>query len=87
MDRGRELDRRLKRFSHRLARGQVEGVTFKDGKLSITPVRADESAAAKALAARIDSLMPRVRITELLHEVARATGFKRMRWMAPAHGI
>ncbi len=66
---------RLKRFAHRLARSQVEGVTFKDGKLSITPVRADESAAAKALAARIDGLMPRVRITELLHEVARATGF------------
>ncbi len=74
-DRGRELDWRLKRFAHRLARGEVEGVTLKDGKLSIAPVRADESAAAKALAARIDSLMPRVRITELLHEVARVTGF------------
>ncbi len=74
-DRGRELNWRLERFAHRLARGQVEGVTFKDGKLSITPVRADESAAAKALAARIEGLMPRVRITELLHEVARATGF------------
>ena len=64
-DRGRELDWRLKRFAHRLARGQVEGVALKDGKLSIAPVRADESAAAKALAARIDGLMPRVRITEL----------------------
>ncbi len=74
-DRGRELDWRLKRFAHRLARGQVEGVTMKDGKLSIAPVRAEESVAAKALAARIDGLMPRVRITELLHEVARATGF------------
>lgn len=74
-DRGRELDWRLKQFAHRLAQGQVEGVAFKDGKLSIAPVRADESAAAKALAARIDALMPRVRITELLHEVARATGF------------
>lgn len=74
-DRGRELDWRLKRFAHRLARGQVEGVALKDGKLSITPVRAEESVAAKALAARIDGLMPSVRITELLHEVARATGF------------
>ncbi len=74
-DRGRELDWRLKRFAHRLARGKVEGVTFTDGKLSIAPVRADKSAAAKALAARIDGLMPRVRITELLHEVARATRF------------
>ena len=74
-DRGRELDWRLKRFAHRLERGQVEGVSFENGKLSISPVRADESAAAKQLAARIDSLMPRVRITELLHEVARSTGF------------
>jgi len=74
-DRGRELDWRLKRFAHRLALGQVEGVTLNGDKLSIAPVRADESAAAKAVAARIDSLMPRVRITELLHEVARATGF------------
>jgi len=74
-DRGRELDWRLKRFAHGLARGKVEGVTFPDGKLSIAPVRAHESAAAKALAARIDGLMPRVRITELLHEVARATKF------------
>ena len=74
-DRSRELDRRLKRFADGLARGEVEGVAFKDGKLSISPVRADESAAAKDLAARIDALMPRVRITELLHEVARATAF------------
>ncbi|EIZ79405.1 putative Tn3 family transposase, partial [Novosphingobium sp. Rr 2-17] len=74
-DRSRELDWRLKRFADGLARGKVEGVAFKDGKLSVTPVRADESAAAKDPAARIDALMPRVRITELLHEVARATAF------------
>jgi TnpA family transposase len=74
-DRGRELDWRLKRFAHRLARGKIDGVTFENGRLSITPVRADESAAAKDLAACIDALMPRVRITELLHEVARDTGF------------
>lgn len=74
-DRGRELDWRLKQFAHRLGRSQVEGVSFEDGKLSISPVRADESVAAKQLAARIDGLMPRVRITELLHEVARSTGF------------
>ena len=74
-DRGRELDWRLKRFAHRLGRGEVEGVSFDNGKLSISPVRADESVSAKQLAARIDGLMPRVRITELLHEVARSTGF------------
>lgn len=75
VDRGRELDQRLKRFASRLARGEVEGVTSSDGKLSISPVRADESTAATQLAARIEGLIPRVRITELLHDVARATGF------------
>ena len=74
-DRGRELDWRLKRFAHRLGRGVVEGVSFDNGKLSISPVRAGKSTAAEKLAAQIDGLMPQVRITELLHEVARSTGF------------
>lgn len=73
--RARELDRRLKRFAQNLARGTVEGVTFDAGKLSVTPIRSDRNAEAESLAARIDALMPRVRITELLHEVARETGF------------
>ena len=34
-------------------------------KLSIAPVRAEDAVAAKALAARIDGLMPRVRITDV----------------------
>ena len=74
-DHARELDWRLKRFAHRLARGKVEGVTFDNGKLSITPVRASNPDGVDALASRIDALMPRVRITELLHEVAGETGF------------
>ena len=73
--RARELDWRLKRFAHRLAKGKIEGVTLVGGKLSITPVRADEPKAASALAEKISALMPRVRITELLHEVARDTKF------------
>lgn len=74
-DRSHELDWRLKRFADRLVHGEIEGVAFEDGKLSVSPVRADESAAAKNLGTRIDALMPRVHITELLHEVARATAF------------
>ena len=73
--RARELDWRLKRFAHRLARGKVEGVTFDNRKLSITPVRASNPDGVDGLASRIDALMPRVRITELLHEVAGDTGF------------
>lgn len=74
-DRGRELDWRLKRFAHRLARGKLDGVRYDRGKLSITPVRASLPDGAGALTARVDALMPRVRITELLHDVARQTGF------------
>ena len=61
--RARELDRRLKRFSARLAKGQLEGVTMVKDKISMTPVRADEPKQAKDLAEKIGALMPRVRIT------------------------
>lgn len=70
-----ELDRRLKRFATRLGRGQLEGVELRDGRLTISPVRATPRPEADALADRIAALLPRVRITELLHEVARDTGF------------
>lgn len=73
--RGRELDWRLKRFAHRLERGKLEGVELRDGRLHITPVRATATPETKALSDRLDALMPRARITELLHEAARGTGF------------
>lgn len=50
-------------------------MSLRNGKLSIAPVRAEKNPEAEALAARIGALMPRIRITELLHEVARETGF------------
>lgn len=69
------LDWRLRRLAHRLPRGKLEGVVLRDGRLSIAPVRAAKPAEADALAEKIGALMPRVRVTELLHEVARETGF------------
>ena len=73
--RGAELDRRLKRFAHRLQRGELEGVELRDGRLHITPVKAATPPEAEALADRIDAMLPSVRITEVLHEVNRTTGF------------
>jgi TnpA family transposase len=73
--RGRELDRRLKRFAQRLQRGQLEGVEMRDERLHVAALKAVAPAEAEALADRLDAMMPRVRITELLHEVNRATGF------------
>ena len=73
--RGAELDRRLKRFARRLQRGELEGVELRDGRLHVTPVKAATPPEAEALAARIDAMLPSVRITEVLHEVNRTTGF------------
>ncbi len=70
-----ELDRRLKRFARRLQRGELEGVEFRDGRLQVSPVKATITPEARAFADGIEAMMPRVRITELLHEVNRATGF------------
>ena len=42
---------------------------MKDGRLSIAPVRTATPPAA--LAERIEALMARVRVTELLYQVAR----------------
>lgn len=73
--RGKELDWRLKKFAQRLKRNQLDGVTLVDDRLQITPVRAVVPAEAEALADQLDAILPRIRITELLHEVARETGF------------
>ena len=73
--RGLDLDRRLKRFARRLRRGELEGVELRDGRLHVAPVKASAPPDARAFADGIEGLMPPVRITELLHEVNRATGF------------
>lgn len=73
--RGAELDRRLRRFSRRLLRGELEGVELRDGRLHVAPVKATTSPEACAFADGIEAMMPPARITELLHEVNRATGF------------
>src|SRR3546814_17885814 len=74
-DLGRELDWRLKKFAQRLKRDALEGVRYRDDRLQISPVRTIATPDAEALADRLDAMMPRIRITELLHEVAQETGF------------
>ena len=74
-ERAAVLDDRLKRFAHNVTRGRLEGVKLVDGRLQITPVRTQPSPPAEELADTIGALMPRIRITELLHDVANETGF------------
>lgn len=70
-----ELDRRLKRFSRRLLRGELEGVGLRDGRLHVAPVKTTATPETRAFADGIEAMMPPARITELLYEVNRITGF------------
>ena len=72
--RGAELDERLKHLACQLRRGELEGVELRDGRLHVASVKAATPPEAEALATRIDAMLPRVRITEIMHEVSRATG-------------
>lgn len=74
-ERAAALDDRLKRFADRLTRGRLEGVKLVEGRLQITPIRTQPSSPAEELADTIGAMMPRIRITELLHDVASETGF------------
>jgi TnpA family transposase len=68
-------DQRLKGFERQLRKGQLEGVAMVGDRLRITPISNTTPPDAKALAERLYGLLPRIRVTELLHEVARETGF------------
>ncbi len=45
------------------------------GRLHVTPVKATATPEVRAFADGIEAMMPLARITELLHEVNRVTGF------------
>ena len=72
------LDQRLTSFARRLARGDLVGVALDGDRLSVTPVKATAPDEARSLDRTIDTLLPRVRITELLREIDALTGFSAM---------
>ncbi|MDR3735437.1 MAG: Tn3 family transposase [Acidobacteriaceae bacterium] len=69
------LDARLRRFERLLLRGKLEGVELRKDRLHITPLKAITPPEADWLDRAIDGMLPRIRITELLNEVHRRTGF------------
>jgi TnpA family transposase len=68
------LEERLRDVDSRAARHMLTDVRVTGATLKITPPQAVTPEAAERLADRVHTLIPRVRITELLAEVARWTG-------------
>lgn len=69
------LDHRLSDVAAKAAADALEDVTIKDGDMKITPLKAVTPEAAEDLTARLYGMIPNARITSLLAEVHRWTGF------------
>ena len=72
--RGR-LALRMSEVERAAAAGELPDVTIENGELTISPLRRAVPDEAEDLKARLYALLPRIRITELLAEVAAWTGF------------
>ncbi|MBN9560839.1 MAG: DUF4158 domain-containing protein [Alphaproteobacteria bacterium] len=67
------LDERMTAVDARAAEGKLPDVTLTKGALKISPIEKSTPPEAEALAARLYTMLPRIRITNLLAEVATWT--------------
>jgi TnpA family transposase len=69
------LDKRMAAVDARARDGLLPGVTITKGVLKISPIEKSTPPEAEALAARVYAMLPRIRVTDLLAEVAGWTRF------------
>ena len=70
-----KLHERLTAVDARAAEGKLPDVTLTKGVLKISPIEKSTPPEAETLAARLYAMLPRIRITDLLAEVATWTQF------------
>ena len=70
------LDGRLLAVEARAATSWLPGVTITGGVLKITPIAKTTPPQAEVLAGRLYAMLPRIRVTDLLTEVAAGHGLR-----------
>jgi hypothetical protein len=79
------LNKRMAEVEARARDGLLPGATITKGVLKIAPIEKSTPPEAEALAARLYAMLPRIRITDLLAEVAGLDAVPRV-FHSPAHG-